>query len=113
MDFPCRSETCKKKNSTKFNRNKPERIKKSFEDNGKRLVRYNKTIKLFTSPKIDCTASSKYKSNMIKHLKSCSIIKINKETGNYNKTCSICNKSFLKKSSRDCHIRNIHKAPAA
>ena len=65
-------------------RTQNERIKNHFQDNDKRQVHNDipsdKIVKLFTCPTINCTASSKYKSNIIKHLKSCSIVNTNKQS---------------------------------
>ena len=44
----------------------------------------------------------------MKHLKSCYIVNKNKKAASKDKICSICSKSFLKKSNRDRHINTVH-----
>ena len=62
-------------------------------------------------PTINCTTTSKYKHNIIKHLKSCYIVNKNKKAVGDNRICSICNKVFAKKSNRDRHITDFHSVP--
>lgn len=93
----------KKQFSEKLNCNKHERIKKHFQDNDKRPVRddipYDKIIKLFTCPTINCTASSKCKSNTVKRLKSCSIVNTNKQSS----------KNHKKLHRKDWRTNRVHK----
>ena len=111
MVFPCRNETCSKQFSTKFSRNKHERIKVHFhEKKGSHKIPFDETKQLYTCPTENCTTSSKYKPNITKHLKSCNVVNNNKNAARDNKTCNICNKTFLKKSNRDRHIKNVREA---
>ena len=110
MTFPCWSENCKKQFSTKFNRNKHERIKKHYQADERLThnISYNEQTKSCSCPTTNCTATSRYKHNIIKHLKSCYIVNKNKKAASEDKICSICSKSFLKKSNRDRHINTVH-----
>lgn len=115
MVFLCREESCKKPFSTKFNRNKHERSKKHFQEDAKtiREIPFDRSTKLFSCPTIDCTTTSKYKDNVVKHLKSCYKVNMNKKAATDNKTCHICKKDFLKKSNRDRHVKNFHSNQAS
>ena len=111
MAFPCRNETCSKQFSTKFNRNKHERIKGHFQEKkGSHKIPFDETKQLNTCPTENCTTSSKYKHNITKNIKSCNVTNNNKKVAHDNKTCNICNKTFLKKSNRDHLIKNVHEA---
>ena len=71
-------------------------------------ISYNEQTKLYSCPTTNCTTTSRYKHNIIKHLKSCYIVNKNKKAASKDKICSICSKSFLKKSNRDRHINTVH-----
>ena len=109
MRFVCRNQTCQKQFSTKFNRNKHERIKGHFEESKQATckVPHDPSTNLYSCPRIDCKTTSKYKQNILKHLKSCSQVNLNKATAKENRTCGIC-KTFAKKSNRDRHIQSVH-----
>ena len=100
MAFPCRNENCDKEFSTKFNRNKHERIKRYAPENVSSLgeILSDDSSRLFKCPTIHWTTTSKYKHNIIKHLKSCYIVNKNKKAAGDNRICSICNKVFAKKN---------------
>ena len=110
MRFVCRKQTCQKQFSAKFNRNKHERIKGHFEESKQATCKipHNPSTYLYSCPRIDCKTISKYKQNILKHLKSCSQVNLNKATAKENRTCGICNKTFAKKSNRDRHIQSVH-----
>ena len=97
--------------STKFNRNKYERIKGHFHGDARpvREISFNDATKVYICPTVDCRASSEYEHNIIKHLKSCYQVNSNKKVAGYNKTCSIYHKYFLKKSNRDRHMKTVHQ----
>ena len=99
MVFPCCNESCKKQFSSKFNRNKHEKIKGHSQENAKpiRKIPFDRSTKLFSCPTIDCTTTSKYKDNIVKLLKSCYIVNRNKKAASDNKICHICNKEFINK----------------
>ena len=62
---------------------------------------------LLKCPTTDCVTTSKYKYNIIKHLKSCRKVNKNKKGANENKICSFCSKVFTKKYNRDRHVKNF------
>ena len=110
MRFICRNQTYRKQFSTKFNRSKHERIKGHFEESkpatGK--IPHDPSTNLFFCPTIGCKTTSKYKQNLLKHLKSCSQVNVNRATAEENTTCGIYNKTFAKKSNRNRHIQTVH-----
>ena len=111
MGFPCRSNSCGKQFSTKFNCNKHERIKRHFHGD-ERLVRkipFNDATRVYMCPTINCRTSSKYKHNIIKHLKYSCQVNSNKKVADNNKIYSICHKHFLKRSNRDCHMKTVYQ----
>ena len=95
IGFPCRNESCKKQISTKFNRIKHEQTKAHYQEavRSTREIPYNGVTKFYPCPTADYTATSKYKHNIINHLKSCYTVNKNKNSAKENKICSICNKS--------------------
>ena len=121
MWYPC----CGEQFSTKFNRNKYERIKGYFHGHARpvREISFNDPTKVYITrdlfqwcyrginicPTVDSRASSEYEHNIIKHLKSCYQVNSNKKVAGYNKTCSIYHKYFLKKSNRDRHMKTVHQ----
>ena len=102
MRFICRNQTCQKQFSTKFNRNKHERIKGHFEESKQATckVPHDPSTNLYSGPIIDCKTTSKYKS--------CSQVNLNKATAKENRTCGICKKTFAKNSNRDRHNQSVH-----
>ena len=54
-----------------------------------------KRMGLFSCPTTDCATTSKYKYNIIKHLKLCRKVNTNKKGGNENKTSSFCSKVYV------------------
>ena len=121
MWYPC----CGEQFSTKFNRNKYERIKGYFHGHARpvREISFNDPTKVYITrdlfqwcykginicPTVDSRASSEYEHNIIKHLKSCYQVNSNKKVAGYNKTCSIYHNYFLKKSNRDRHMKTVHQ----
>ena len=87
MGFPCRNERCKKQFSTKVNRNKHDRTKRHYQEavRSTRDIPYNGATKLYSCSTANCTATSKYKHNIIKQLKSCYTVNKNKKSVNENK----------------------------
>ena len=110
MRFICRNQTCQNQFSTKFNRNKHERIKGHFEESkpATRKIPHDPSTNLYSCPTIGCKTTSKYKQNILKHLKSCSQVNVNRAAAKENRTCGICNKTFAQKSDRDRHIQSVH-----
>ena len=108
MGFPCRDEKCKKSFSTRFNRNKHEKLKGHAAVTSDRKIPMDETTGLFKCPTINCTTTSKYNYNIVKHLKKCHKARKNKKDPNKKKVCSYCNKEFTKKSNRDRHVNNLH-----
>ena len=121
MWYPC----CGEQFSTKFNRNKYERIKGYFHGHARpvREISFNDPTKVYITrdlfqwcykginicPTVDSRASSEYEHNIIKHLKSCYQVNSNKKVAGCKKTCSIYHKHFLKKSNRDRHMKTDHQ----
>ena len=110
MRFICPNQTCQKQFSTKFNRNKHERIKGHFEESKPaiRKIPHDRSTNLYSCPIIGCNTTSKSRQNILKHLKSCSQVNDNRAAAKENRTCGICNKTFAKKSDRDRHIQSVH-----
>ena len=107
MSFVCRGVDCKKSFSSKFNRNKHERIKGHYLQSSLEIP-YDDSTGLFSCSTVGCQTTSKYKASIKKHLDICKQIKINKEVVAKNRICEICNKVFQRKSNRDRHVRRVH-----
>ena len=88
-----------------------ERIKGYFHGDARpvREIPFNDATKVYRCPAVNCRTSSKYKHNILKHLKSCYQVNSNKKVADNNKTCSISHKHFLKKSNRDRHMKTVHQ----
>ena len=73
MGFLCRNESYGKQFSTKFNRNRHERIKGLFHGDVRpvREIPFNDATKVYMYPTANCRTSSKCKHNIIKHMKPC------------------------------------------
>ena len=108
MVFPCRDDSCKINFSTRFNRNRHEKLKGHAPETSNREIPRDEKNELFKCPATDCATTSKYKYNIIKHLKICHKINKNKKGANENKICNFCSKVFTKKSNRDWHVKNFH-----
>ena len=111
MGFSCRNESCGRRFSSKFNRNKHERIKCHFHGDAKPVqeILFSDAAKVYTSPTVNCRTSWKYKHNIINLLKSCYQVNSSKEVTDIDKICSICHKHFLKKSNSDFHKKTVQK----
>ena len=108
MDFPCRSENCKKSFSTKSNRNKHEKLK----NHGSQLEEKTKIPffdTLYRCPANGCDVESKYKYNIVKHLKICVELKKRRNTVANSKVCPVCSKAFAQKSNRDRNVKNFYQ----
>ena len=108
MVFSCRDESCKKSFSARFNRNRHEKLKAQAPETSNRQIPCDGKSGLFKCPTTDCATTSKYKYNIIKHLKSFRKFNKNKKGANENKICSFCSKVFTKISNRDRHVKNFH-----
>ena len=91
MDFTCRGQNCQKRFSSAGNRNKHERAKEHGPDN--KIIRstnisFDEETKMFKCPTDGCITSSKYKHNIVKHLKSCCRVNMHKISNAKNKTFS-------------------------
>ena len=104
MDFPCRGENCKKSFSTKLNRNRYKKVKKHGPVEVKTKIPFNETSKLYNCPTDGCIVESKYKHNVLKHLKLCDQLRKKKKIVTMNKVGPICSKVFAQKSNRDRHV---------
>ena len=95
MGFFCRDESCQKSFSTRFNRNQHEKLKGHAPETSNREIPRGEKSGLFKCPTIDCATTSKYKYNIIKHLKLCRKVNQNKKGGNENKISSFCSKVYV------------------
>ena len=108
MVFTCREENCKKSSSTKSNQNKHERLK------AHRLQMDNKNEIPFFDDVFHCPTNggvtkSKYKHNIVKHLKMCTDLKMKRNTVANNKVCPVCSRVFAQKSNRNRHVNIVHR----
>ena len=90
MVFPCCNEDCKKSFSTKSNRNKHEKLKEHGPTVTKTRIPFDETSKLYAYPTEDCNVQSKYKSNVLKHLKLYDSIRKKRKSIVNNKICPFC-----------------------
>ena len=109
MVFLCRDENCKKSFSIKSNRNKHEKLKKHGPIITKTRILFDESSKLYACPTEDCNVQSKYKANVLKHLKSCDAIRKKRKSITSNKICPFCSRVFGQKSNRDRHVKAVHQ----
>ena len=106
MVFTCREENCKKSFSNNPYRNKHERLK-----NHRPQTEDKNEIPLFDDvfhcPTNGCVTKSRYKHNVVKHLK------IKRNTVANNKVCPVYSKVFAQKSNRDRHVNIVHSQDLA
>ena len=108
MVLPFRSSHFNKSFSTTTNRNKHERAKGHGPKDNTRSIPFDTAKRVYMCPTDNCTTSSKYKHNILKHLKSCDSIRKRKIQHASNKTCKFCGKEFVKKSNRQRHELQFH-----
>ena len=108
MTYPCRGNDCHKSFSTSYNRNKHEKAKGHWSENKKTSIEFNEETSLFICPTAGCSTTSKYKSNIVKHLKSCYAVNRQRNSVAQKKICTVCGKEFAKKSNRDRHFKQFH-----
>ena len=102
--------------SSSYNHNKHERAKghgPKNETTGSRNIPFDEETEMFTCPINGCTTSSKYKHNIVKHLKSCYDVNKYKKSAAQDKTCNICGKELARKSNRDWHFKQFHSTNEA
>ena len=109
MACPCCDKNCKKSFSTKYNRNKQEKRK----GHGPQLQGKLEILSignLYYCPTNGCIVKSKYKANIVKHLKLCVKIKEKWNTHAKNKSCPVCQKVLPQKWNHDRHMQNAHQS---
>ena len=107
MVYPCRNKDCGRGFSTVFNPNKHEKLKGHWLQK-KNVIEFSKELSLFICATSGCSTTSKYKNNIVKHLKSCFAINRQRNSVADNKICPVCKKEFIKKSNRDRHLKQFH-----
>ena len=71
MVYPCRKKDRDRIFSIIFNQSKYENIKAHWSQKKNNVIEFNKKLSLFICPTAGCSTISKYKNNIVKHLKSC------------------------------------------
>ena len=92
-----------------YNRNKHEKRK----GHGPQLQGKPKILSignLYYCPTNGCTVKSKYKANIVKHLKLCVKTKEKWNTPAKNKSCPVCQKALPQKWNHDRHMQNAHQS---
>ena len=108
--FTYREATCGKNFTDRSNR---DRYEECF--NHKPLKRKSKeplfgdTAKKYKCATLGCATTSKFKGNIVRHMKDCAKQKMRKEQKADNKVCPYCGKVFVQKSNRDRHVKNQHE----
>ena len=97
MAFVCCDESCKISFSTRINGKKHEKLKGHAPETSNREIPRDEKSGLFKCLTTDCATTSKYKYNIIKHLKSSRKVNKNKKGANKNKICTFYSKVFTKK----------------
>ena len=108
MVYPCRNKDCGRSFSTVFNRNKHEKLKRHRLNKKNNVIEFKKELSLFICPTAGSGTTSKYKNNIVKHLKSCFAINRQHNSVADNNICPACKKEFIKKSNRDRHLKQFH-----
>ena len=111
MVYFCLGKECGKSFSTTFNRNKHEKAKGHWSEKKNTVIEFNKESRLFVCPTAGCSTTSQYRSNIVKHLKSCYDLNIQQKVPASNKICPVCTKEFAKKSNRERHLKQCHSDP--
>ena len=99
-------QNCKKSFSTRFNRNKHERLKNHWlQTNDKNEIPCFNNV--FHCPANGCVTK------IVKHLKMCTDLKLKRNTVANNKICPVCSKVFAQKSNCDRHVTIVHSQALA
>ena len=107
----CRGKDCNATFSTAFNRNKHEnKFQHFFTSKSERgiAVNFDDTAKVYKCKNPSCQTTSKKKSNMLRHIRTCSNVTANKKIRANNKVCAICAIKFTSKFNRNRHMETIH-----
>ena len=107
MAYLCRGKECGISFSTTFNRNKNEKAKGHWSEKKNIVIEFDKVSRLSVCPTPGCSTTSQYRSNIVKHLKSCYGLNIQGKAAASNKICS----EFVKKSNRVKHLKQCHSDP--
>ena len=67
---------------------------------------YDADLKMFKCSFPNCSVSSKWKSNLKRHMATCQPIKKRKHS---KLTCPYCKVTFSQKFNRDMHVKNMHQ----
>ena len=107
----CQSSNCNATFSTTSNRNKHERKKNHYPSSTKareHCIPFDEAGKVHKCKNNSCKVVSEKKSNMGRHIKTCSeySAKIKKEQNN--KVWPVCRNEFLNKFNRGRHIKTMH-----
>ena len=111
--FYCRNKDCNKCFTDRSNRNRHEK-KSNHKPTAKKKSSqplFNEAEKKYKCAVPGCSAQSKFKGNITRHMKDCSKINLRKEQKENNKVCGICGKRFEQKFNRDRHVKNQHSVP--
>ena len=90
------------------NRNIYEKFKGLWLQKKNNVIEFNKELSLFICPTAGCSTTSKYKNNIVKHLKSCFAVNRQRNSVADNKICPVCKKEFIKNSNRDRYLKQFH-----
>ena len=89
--------------------NKHERQNEHFNDKkSNHEINFDKESKLYLCSSTGCETASKYRRNIVKHLKSCKVVNKRRKSTANNKICQVCGKEFAKKSKRNRHFNLFH-----
>ena len=101
MEYHCRG-NCGKSFASISSRNKHEQKKEHFNEKmSNHEINFDKESKLYLCSSTGCETTSKYRHNIVKHLKSSKVLNKRRKSVANNKICQVCGKEFVKKSNRD------------
>jgi len=106
----CRDNSCNKSFSNKSNRDRHERKADHAPPNRRDSILnpvFNEESMEYGCPLLGCNSTSKYKSNISRHIKAgCPTLSVKED----NRVCPHCKQIFTQKSNRDRHVKRMHPA---
>ena len=108
--FTCRKKMCSKIFTDRSNRDRHEqRLNHKVAKRRCKQPLFDEKEKKYHCVTRGCSKNSKFKDNIVRHMKDCVQKQLRKEQKAGIKVCQYCGKTFVQKSNRDHHVRNQHE----